>query len=167
MSIEFFLVSLSQGPLMIEDLCLLLQVHVVIQGIVVELRVCQSLLLGLKLVALLENIHDLNDCLHHVLLEYFLHDDNCDVEVELLDDLADLFFGQAVANEVGSKVLVLSVEESAESGLTSCEQLDHSVENSVEIEDLHFFHQKQLDEASDSDHVILGAKIIFSFGDIF
>lgn len=48
----------------------------------------------------------------------------------------------------------------------SSEQLNHPLEHSIEIEDLHLLHHQQHGEPSDGDHVVLWAVIILSFGDI-
>lgn len=91
-AIEISLASLSRHPFMIENLSLLLEIHVVVEGVIIKLIIRKLIILHLQLIPLIKNIHHLNHSLHNLLLEYFFHDDNGDVELEFLDDGGEVFF---------------------------------------------------------------------------
>jgi hypothetical protein len=130
--IELFLASTGKDPFVVENLRLFLKINVIVECIVVELGIVQSIILGLPLITLIEDVEHFNDCLHNLLLEYFIHNYNSNVELEFLDYLSHLVLWNAMCNKVHSKVLVLTLKLRSKSCLTASEELNHSLKNVME-----------------------------------
>ena len=85
MSIEVLTSSLGLLPFLIEDGSLFLQINLIVQGIIVEFRISNSLSNRFNRICLIKYIHSRDNHLHHLLIKDLLHDDNAQVALELLN----------------------------------------------------------------------------------
>ena len=107
MSVEFFVVFLSDVPFVVVDLSLFLEVNLLVQGIIVELRVFNFVHALFVLVRQEKIVHNLNSVHNLLLLENILNDDQSDIVLELRNGFLEFVLRDAVAQEVGHEVLVV------------------------------------------------------------
>lgn len=130
--IELFLTFAGEDPFVVENLRLFLQINVIVECIVVKLGVMQSIILWLQLVTLIEDVKNFNDSLHDLLLENLVHDYNCDVKLELRNNLRHLILWNTIGDQVCGKVCVFAFELRSESVLASRKEFNQPLKDIME-----------------------------------
>ena len=167
MPVELFLASAGEDPFVVENLSLFLQINVIVECIIVKLRIMQSFILGLTLVSLIKDVENFNDSLHDLLLENLVHYHNCNVKLELRNDLSHFILWNAIGDKVCGKACVFAFELRSESVLASRKEFNQPLKDIMEsVKVLHLLQYQELCEASYGHHVVLRTIVILSFRDV-
>ena len=90
--IKHLIIFLDFLPLLIKSGSLFFKIDFVIQSVIVKLGIWDSFSQWFSQICLVEDVHDLNDYLHHLLVKDLLHDNNTNVALELLNCRNHHFF---------------------------------------------------------------------------
>mmetsp|Transcript_6557 Transcript_6557/g.10533 ORF Transcript_6557/g.10533 Transcript_6557/m.10533 type:complete len:496 (+) Transcript_6557:1066-2553(+) len=162
--IEFNSLATGCSPRLVEDVGLLLQVDVLVEGVVVEFFVGHAVL-GLAVGAVVRQVEELEHFdgeLNLVLLENVLHDDDGDVRLEIVDNIQQVFLRHHGLDELARlepgqflQELGLLSEEVAQVAVRLVQEGDHRLEGLLESEVTDLRHHEHQHHAPDYTHVEL------------
>ena len=148
-SIELLLVLPCVLPLLIINLCLLLEINIFIQSVIVKLRVLDFILPQFLLVGQEEVIHDLNSEHNLLLAKRVLNDDKSNIVLELLNGLLECVFRQAVGQDLNDELVVSGVVLLLQFLAKVLEKTDDFLKHWEEVKVFHFRHLEEHDKSSD------------------
>jgi len=138
MSIKYSIMLFGWSPFLIKDGGLLTKINIIVKCIVIEVWIRQFVILWLSVVRLIENVHDLNNLLHHILLEDLLHDYDSDVKLKSLDYLAELILWHTIHNQISWEIDKLFWTLGSKVCMTSLGEFNNALEDTIEGEYFHF-----------------------------
>mgnify|MGYP007078110684 CR=1 FL=1 len=164
MTVEHCAVALGSRPLAVEDLRLLSQVHLVVQCIVVELGRAHALRGRLGQVGGVEDVHDLNHVLHHLLVNDLLNNDNRDVRLKLQNCIRHHVLREASDDHLMSHLIDLRVQiVLAKEAVAEVEEGDEPLKDLMKVEVFQLTHLQHNEEAANARHHELRAGVRLSF----
>lgn len=148
MSVKLFAQLFSLCPFIIINLCLFLQINILVQCIVIKFRIFNFVLSWLMLICKEEIVHNFN-CEHNLVLsEDVLNNDKRDVVLELLNDLLELLFWNAFAQEINHKHVISVVLFFLELSSEVLQQPNNLFKKRKEVKVLHLWKHQEHEQTT-------------------
>jgi len=137
-------------PFFVVDRCLLFQINVFVESVVVKFRVFDLFFLGPVAICLVENIKHFDRIHNDILLEDVFDDHDGDVRLELEDCGVEMLFWNAVSKKLSRKIFQLLVVRFSRLFVANLEAFQNLFKDWEVVELVHLGKQEKENETPDS-----------------